>query len=391
MASLIIAHIDMDAFFASIEQLDNPGLKDQCVVVGGSSRRGVVAAASYNARRYGIHSAMPIFQARQKCSHLVIVPPRRKRYTEISRQVMAILSQFSPLVEPISIDEAFMDMTGCERIYGSAHEMAKTIKAAIQKGLHLTCSVGVAPAKFLAKIASDMDKPDGLTLISPDQVAPFIAKLAIGKVPGVGARARQSLAGLGIRTLGDVNQADPGLLTRKLGKLGHRLIALAQCRDDSPVTPFREAKSVSSETTLDADTLDRGALATHLLGQSQTVARQLRRLQVRARTVTLKIKTADFKQHTRSQTLDAAFRDADTIYQVALDLMDSYPLTRAVRLVGVGASGLLPGTQPVQAELFPNDETIQTGKWEKVDQAVDAVAIKFGGQTVKRGSLTVKK
>jgi DNA polymerase IV len=388
MARPIIFHIDMDAFFASIEQHENPDLQDQCVVVGGASPRGVVAAASYNARQYGIHSAMPIFQARQKCPHLVIVPPRHKHYSQISRQIMSILENFSPLVEPVSIDEAFVDMSGCGRLYGSYREMAVAIKQQIQKGVELTCSVGVAPSKFLAKIASDMNKPDGITIVAAEQVPSFIDTLAIGKVPGVGARGLAMLAGLGIYTLGQVNHFDPGHLVRKLGKFGHHLIALAQGRDNSPVTPQRGAKSVSSEITLAADTCDRTELAACLLAQSQTIARQLRRLRVRARTVTLKIKTADFQQHTRSQTLDMPFHDSEAIYQAARSLLAHFALTRKVRLVGVGASGLQPATRPVQADLFPDDAKVQSGKWEKVDQAVDAAATRFGEQVVQRGTLT---
>ena len=386
MARPIIIHIDMDAFFASVEQHDDPTLQGKCVVVGGDSRRGVVAAASYEARQYGIHSAMPIFQALQKCSQLIIVPPRRKRYAQLSRRIMSILEGFSPLVEPTSIDEAFMDLTGCERLYGSSREMALAIKTEIKRRVELTCSVGVAPVKFLAKIASDMDKPDGLTIIEPDQVPSFIVALPIDKVPGVGGRAREHLIGLGIQTLGQVNHCPPDLLARRLGKFGHRLIALAKGLDDAAVTPIREAKSMSSETTLPADSSDKDALAGYLRVQSQTVARQLLGARMRARTVTLKIKTADFQQHTRSHTMGAPFQASEAIYRAAKALLDHYPLTQPVRLVGVGVGGLQPSHQPVQADLFPDEQTRRTGKWEKVDKAVDAVATRFGSKAVKRGT-----
>lgn len=391
MASTIIVHIDMDAFFASVEQLDDPSLKDQCVVVGGASQRGVVAAASYNARRHGIHSAMPIFQARQKCPDLVIVPPRRKRYVQISRKIMRLLEDFSPLVEPVSIDEAFVDMTGSERLYGDIREMAMAMKTKIYENVQLTCSVGVAPAKYLAKIASDMDKPDGLTLVSPKRVSEFIDDLTIGKVPGVGTRCRAVLAGLGIVTLGQVKACDDDLLVRKLGKFGYRLIDLANGQDASPVTPVRVAKSMSTETTLSENTVDRDTLAGHLLAQSQTVARQLLHANMRARTVTLKIKTDDFQQHSRNRTLRTPFHASETIYQAALNLLDLYRLTRPVRLVGVSVSGLQPADQPVQTELFPENDKIRSTKWEQVDRAMDAVASRFGKQTVKRGSLSEGK
>ncbi len=386
MASSIILHMDMDAFFASVEQRDDPSLQGQCVIVGGSSARGVVAAASYEARKYGIHSAMPIFQARKKCARLVIVPPRRKRYAELSGRIMSILGSFSPLVEPISIDEAFVDITGCLRLQGEPREIAQAIKDKILEQVRLNCSVGVAPNKFLAKIASDLDKPNGLTIITPQQVPDFIQTLPIHKVSGVGARARQRLLTMGIKTLGQVRQYPRQMLVHKLGKFGSRLLELAHGRDDSPVTPDSAVKSVSSENTLSQDTADRAELASHLLSQSQSVARQLRRKKVKARTISLIIKTADFKRHTRSRTLVTPVQIADTIYQTAVELLNGFSLTGRVRLVGVGASGLQPADIPVQADLFPEEKQIKDNKWEKVDQAMDAVTHRFGGQAIIRGS-----
>lgn len=367
--------------------MDDPRLKGQCVVVGGDSQRGVVAAASYEARRFGIHSAMPIFQAKQKCARLVIVPPRRKRYSELSGRIMSILAAFSPLVEPVSIDEAFLDVTGCLRISGSPIDIAAGIKKRIHSEVGLTCSVGVAPNKFLAKIASDLDKPDGLSVIEPDQVMDFIDELTIEKVPGVGRRAAQTLAGLGIRRLGQVRQLPLDLLVARLGKFGHRLMRLAHGRDDSPVTPVHKAKSVSSETTLSRDTTDRDMLASCLLAQSQSVARQLRHLGVGARTITLKIKTADFQRHTRSRTLSHAVRDSETIYQNALALLSSFGLKQPVRLIGVGGGNLQADDVPCQASLFPEETGQGRQKWEKVDRALDAIGFRYGGGTVKRGTL----
>jgi len=381
-----IIHMDMDAFFASVEQLDDPGLAGKCVVVGGS-HRGVVAAASYEARKYGIHSAMPIFQAKQKCPHLVIVAPHRRRYAELSHQIMTILRTFSPLVEQISIDEAFMDITGCQRLHGTPLDTAKAIKAQIEAQTRLTCSVGIAPNKFLAKIASDLDKPDGLTEIAPEQVAAFIETLPIQKVPGVGARAQELLAGMGIYTLGQAKHFSEAQLVRRLGKFGHRLLALAHGRDDSPVVPESDAKSVSSEITLAYDTRDRTVLHSHILAQSETVARQLRQHHVRARTVTLKLKTADFQRHTRNQTLSQPAQSSDTIYQIAVKLLTSFPLSQPVRLIGVGAGNLQPETMPVQQELFANNAVDQHRQWEKIDRAVDAIAEKYGRYAIKRGTL----
>ncbi len=379
----------MDAFFASVEQMDNPSLKGKCVVVGGS-HRGVVAAASYEARRFGIHSAMPMFQARQKCQALVVVPPRRKRYSEISRQVMAILRSFSPLVEQISIDEAYVDISGCQRLHGSPRQTALAIKKRIQSQTDLTCSVGIAPNKFAAKIASDMEKPDGLTEITPDQMAAFIDSLPISKVPGVGRRAQQTLHRCGVETLGEVRQYTTEQMVKRLGKFGRRLSALAHGHDDSPVVPETQAKSISSEMTLEQDTLSRSELSRHLLAQSQSVARQLRQHDMRARTVYLILKTVDFKRHTRSHTLDRPVQSSEAIYQTAITLLENYRLNMPVRLVGVGTGSLQPASQPVQQELFPEEPGEQRARWEKVDRAVDAVAEKYGKYKISRGSLAKK-
>jgi DNA polymerase-4 len=389
MASQTILHVDMDAFFASVEQLDNPALQGQCLVVGGT-HRGVVAAASYEARKYGIRSAMPIFQARQKCPRLVIVPPRRQRYLDLSQQIMTILKEFSPLVEPISIDEAFMDIGGCERLHGTAQRTAASIKCRIKERTGLSCSVGIAPNKFLAKIASDMNKPDGLTLIPGEQVMAFIQTLPIHRVPGVGARTHQCLTEMGIHNLGEVQRFSEAQLVRHLGAFGHRLLALAFGRDDSPVIVESEAKSMSSEITLAQDTRDRALLATHLLAQSEAVARDLRCHEVRARTVTLKLRTADFQRHTRSQTLTCPIDSADIIYQTAVGLLTAFEMQRPVRLIGVGAGNLQPHAVPVQQELFADAQNQHLRQWEKVDRAMDAIDARFGRRCVVRGTLADK-
>ncbi|MEJ2158064.1 MAG: DNA polymerase IV [Desulfobacteraceae bacterium] len=387
MASTIILHIDMDAFFASVEQMDDPALRGKPVVVGGRSQRGVVAAASYEARRYGIHSAMPIYQARQRCRELVIVPPHRKRYSALSRKIMAILETFSPLVEPISIDEAFVDITGCRRLHGSPTRIAAAMKERILQEVGLTCSVGVAPVKFLAKIASDMDKPDGLTVIDAHQMSAFIDRLAIGKVPGVGKRAEKAMSAMGIQYLGQVRSFPEALLIKKLGKFGLRLIALSRGEDDSPVTPTSKAKSISTETTLSENTMDRRLLDGYLRSQSQSVARDLRRKHVRTRTITIKIKTDDFKLHSRSRTLTRPVQSAERIYQVASELFHRFALSRPVRLIGVGTGALQAESMPIQADIFPDGEQVRDRKWEKVDRAMDAVSERFGDRAVVRGTM----
>ncbi len=382
----MIIHIDMDAFFAAVEQLDNPKLKGQCVIIGSPSGRGVVATASYEARQFGVHSAMPMFMARKKCPRGIIIRPRKGRYKELSVIIMDLLREFTPLVEPVSIDEAYLDISGCRRLHGSPEETAQQIKAKVFDTVSLTCSVGIAPCKFLAKIASDMDKPGGLTFIRPENATAFVKTLPIGKVPGVGQKTLMHLQKMGITSLGDVHKYSDEMLQKKFGKFGHRLRDLSLCRDNSRVVPFSRAKSVSSETTLTEDTADKTKLRRHLLRQAEDIGRQLRKLEVRAKTITLKIKHSDFRQFTRSVTLEAPTHASETIYRAAADLLAAYRLATRIRLIGVGASGLGKKKGAVQMDLFKKCESTDAN-WEKVDQAVDAIWKKFGNNTVKKASL----
>jgi DNA polymerase-4 len=383
----MILHIDMDAFYASVEQLDNPWLKGKCVIVGGTSNRGVVSASSYEARKFGVRSAMPIFQARQKCPEGVFIPPRMERYKEVSKKIMAILREFSPQVEVVSIDEAYMDISGGQRLHGDPEMVAMDIKNKIKEKLGLTCSVGVAPGKFLAKVASDMDKPDGLTIIGPQQVNQFIETLAVQKVPGVGKKTFLQLESMGIKTLGDVKKFPEKMLLDRLGKFGQRLIELASGRDHSTVTPWSLHKSISSERTLGEDTDDKKLLYKYLLKQSEEIARQLRKSNVKAKTITLKLKHADFKQFTRSKTIDTPTQSSETIYRYAVRLLDDYRLTQKIRLIGVGTSGFKSTDRPVQLNLFDRvKESDQT--WEKVDRTVETITKKFGRDAIKRGTLS---
>lgn len=295
----MIIHVDMDAFFASVEQLDNPEFAGQPVIVGGTSNRGVVAASSYEARKFGVYSAMPIFQARQKCPQGIFVTPRKNRYQEISSQIMVLLESFSPIVEPVSIDEAFVDISGCESVFGKPPEIGRKIKEKISKTVQLTCSVGIAPLKFLAKIASDMNKPDGLTYISPAEVKSFIQTLSVNKISGVGKRTEAHLKKMGIITLGDVNSFSRKMLVDQLGKYGERLFELASGIDRSIVNVHRDVKSVSTEETLSVDTQDKAFLKKLLLKHSEDVGRQLRKKGKKARTVTIKIKHSNFTLVTR--------------------------------------------------------------------------------------------
>jgi DNA polymerase-4 len=379
----MILHIDMDAFYAAVEQLDDPSLRGRCVIVGGTSGRGVVATASYEARRFGVHSAMPIFEARRRCPRAVFIKPRRERYQAVSRRIMAILQRFTPLVEPVSIDEAYLDITGCERIGGSPAQIARCIKESIREETGLTCSVGGAPVKFLAKIASEMQKPDGMTIIAGPEVAAVIEALPIERVPGVGPAALGRLAPRGVKTLGDAGRLGEAALERRLGKFGRRLAALARGEDPSPVTPHSETKSISAEVTLARDTADLCEMKKILLRQAEDVARQLRRQGLRARTVVLKLKHDDFRQVTRSRTLEAPTQSTHTLFGAAAALLKAYRLQRPVRLVGLGAANLVPASQPVQQELFDALRR-EDSSWEKVERALDAIEARFGTRAVRR-------
>jgi DNA polymerase-4 len=382
----MILHVDMDAFYASVEQLDNPRLKGRCVIVGGTGGRGVVSAASYEARAFGVRSAMPIFQARQRCPQGVFIQPRMDRYREVSAEVMAVLQEFSPLVEQVSIDEAFMDLSGTERLHGPPDEVGRTLKKQILESVRLTCSVGVAPNRFLAKIASDYKKPDGLTVIHPDQVADFIDRLPIGKVPGIGPKTQPKVAEFGIRFLGDIRKFPEPTLASIFGSYGRRLLELSRGIDPTPVTPDAPAKSVSSECTLEEDTREKSALTRCLLEQAEEVAAGLRSEGVKARTVVLKIKHADFRLCTRRTTFTLPTQSSKELYRQALRLLEEYRITQKIRLIGLGATGFVPADAPRQQELFAGEERSREG-WEKVDRTVETIKSKFGDKVIQRATL----
>lgn len=382
----MIIHVDMDAFYASVEQRDNPSLKGRCVMVGGTTNRGVVSAASYEARKFGVHSAMPIFQAKKKCPRGVFLPPRMPRYKAVSQRIMAILKGYSPLVEMVSIDEAYIDISGCSGILGSPRKIALAIKERIRIETRLTCSVGIAPVRFLAKIASDINKPDGLTTIQPERVDAFIDSLLIQKVPGVGKKNTERLNRLGIRFLGDIKHYPKEMLIKHLGKFGYRLMDLSKGIDTTPVTPEPGHKSVSSELTLEKNTMDARFLKQALLDQSERVSRELRKMGVKARVVTLKLKHDDFKQVTRRVTIQSPTQSTETIYKEAVRLLDQYRLAQKVRLVGVGTSGFVKAGGHVQMDMF-DTPSFGNNNWEKVDKTLDHIGKKFGKGAVRRASL----
>lgn len=379
----VIAHLDMDAFYASVETLDFPELAGKPLVVGGDSRRGVVSAASYRAREFGIRSAMPIFRARELCRSLIIRPVRMKRYREVSRQVMSLLESYSPLIEQVSVDEAFMDLTGTGMALGPPEKAAARIKEEIMATTSLTCSIGVSTSKLAAKIASDMDKPDGLVVIPPEMVREFLSSQPIGNIPGVGKKSEKALHDIGVKLLGDIRKLPPDFLKSKFGKGGERLIRIIEGRAGSPVVPWTEPKSISNERTLSRDTRDIEVVRRYLLMLSRMVARRLRKHGFAARTVTLKLKTSDFRDITRSSTLKKGTRTGREILREAVRLIPERIVSGGIRLVGVGASNFEPSAR--QADLFDEKPGVQ--KWEKAEIAMDEIVSRFGDGSVIPGSL----
>ncbi len=382
----MILHIDMDAFFAAVEQRDNPELRGKPVIISGRSMRSVVSTASYEARVFGVKSAMPLATALKLCPDAVVVRGRMDRYRDVSGRVFRILRNMSPLVEPVSIDEAYVDVSGCERLLGSPFHIAGTIKHEILNQENLTCSIGIAPVKFAAKIASDMNKPDGITVITQENMPAFIETLPIGKVPGVGAAALKTMASLGIKTLGQIRALDDGILKSKFGVFGARLKHLSLGHDAAKVVTEYERRSYSTETTLDEDTLDSEFLARILLEQAGEVARQLRKGGVKARIVTLKITYADFRQITRRRTLDYPAQNSEQIFEEALRLFKEETFYGKIRLIGVGAAGLLDESRPVQASLFTDTAVVRHEKWEKAERTLDSIMNKFESIRISRAT-----
>lgn len=375
-----ILHVDLDAFFASVEQRDNPELRGRPVLVGGTGSRGVVAAASYEARAYGCHSAMPSAVARRLCPDAVFVKGSFERYREASDAVFAIFEEFTPLVQPLSIDEAFLDVTGSERLLGSPVEIAGAIRARIKESTELTASVGVAPNKFLAKLASDLKKPDALVVLEPETYQRVLDPLPVTKIWGVGPSAEQSLARLGIRTIRELRETPAETLRARFGDFGAHLRELAHGRDDRPVHTDREAKSISHEQTFGSNLTHPDDVRAVLVDQAEQVGRRLRRHGRFARTVTIKIRFGDFETVTRSETLGEATDQTGVIAREARALFDAWAF-RPVRLIGCGVSQLTDS--PGQGGLFAQ-ETDERSR--AIDRATDLIAGKFGKRAVTRAA-----
>jgi len=382
-----ILHVDMDAFYAAVEQRDRPELRGQPVIIGanpqGGRGRGVVSTASYEARRFGVGSAMPISQAYRLCPKGVYLPVDMDKYLTVSKEVMAILRRFTDVVEPVSIDEAFLDVTGSRRAFGSGEEIARRLKDAVHRETRLTASVGVAPSKLVAKVASDLRKPDGLCVVEAGQEADFLAPLPIRRLWGVGPKMEERLAAVGVQTIGDLAALDPERLERKLGTHGRDLLLLARGVDDRPVLAESEgAKSIGQEHTFDADTDDLERLRRTLLTLADGVAGRLRQQGLKGRTITLKYRDADFHTTTHAETQAAPLDSSNDIYRVATKLFSDVHAKRKVRLLGISASGF--GGPAGQLGLFAED------KASPADQLRDKLKERFGDAAVTRATLLGK-
>ena len=384
-----ILHLDMDAFYASIEQRDNPSLKGRPVIVGGEAeKRGVVSAASYEARAFGVHSAMPTSQARRLCPQGVFLPVRMDRYRGVSGLIFEIFREYTPLIEPLSLDESFLDVTGCESLFGPAPEIARTIKKKILAQTGLTASAGIAPNKFLAKIASDWRKPDGLVEIKPEEVGAFLENLPVSKLWGVGKATEEVLQGMGIFRVGQLARFPREAIEKKMGNFGLELLTLARGEDDRPVVSGEEAKSLSQEQTFTPDLQERQIMQQILLDQAEQVGWELRKQKLKGLTVHLKVRYPDFTLITRSQTLSAPTDAGMEIYRTAVKLLDkTEALSRKARLLGVGISNLRRREAPFQRGLFD----AYREKEEKSLEAVDKIWDKFGPQALKRASQLERK
>ena len=381
--SRTILHADMDAFFAAIEQRDRPELRGKPVIVGGDGPRSVVSTCSYEAREFGVHSAMPGTTAKKLCPQGIFLPVRSEVYGKVSRQVQDVFHRYTPLVEPLSLDEAFLDVTGSSRLFGDGEAIARSIKADVLKETRLTISVGVAPCKYVAKVASDLDKPDGLVIVPPDSVTDFLAPLPVSFLWGAGKDMQGRLARLGLKTIGDVQKRSSDDLKRLLGDAaGSHFFHLSRGLDDRPVVTGHAAKSVSHENTFGTDLVEREACHGFLVDQSDRVGRRLRREGLLGRTVRIKVRFGDFKTLTRQAAVAPTDNDF-VIGEVALDLFDRvWDGRTGIRLLGVAAGNLVRPDEPIQTDLFQSaDET--SGR---LLRAIDNIRNRYGRHAIRHGA-----
>lgn len=382
---LAIAHIDCDAFYASVEKRDRPELADKAVIIGGG-KRGVVATACYVARTSGVRSAMPMFQALKLCPHAVVIPPDMARYVAVGRQIRAMMRELTPLVEPLSIDEAFLDLSGTERLHqATPAESLVRLARRIEAEVGVSVSVGLSFNKFLAKVASDLDKPRGFAVIGQGEAVDFLAPRPVSLIPGVGAVARKNLESRGYRLIGELRAAEPSNLVRLFGKEGLRLSQLAHGVDHRKVTPERPTKSVSAETTLDEDVADLAALEPLLWRLSEKVSARLKAAGLAAGSITLKLKTGDFRLVTRTRAGLPATQLARRLYDPAHALLkqecDVHGGRQAWRLIGIGAGDLQAGEDADRGDLAD----LSARKEAEAEHAIDALRSRFGDKAVFRG------
>ena len=377
----------MNAFFASVEQQSDPELRGKPIAVIGAAKRTVITTCSYEARAFGVKTGMNSWEARQKCPQLIFVIGNNRKYTYTSTQIINIMREYTPLVEVFSIDEAFLDVTGCLSLFGSAERIVYLIKSRIKHQFGITCSVGIAPNKLLAKLASDMQKPDGLTVIKQEEIARVLERVPIKDLCGIGAKTSQALCNFGIKTCGELGRFPVDILERKFGITGERLHFMGLGVDDSPVIPDEEAeevKSVGHSTTLEKDLSERADIQRYLLQLSEMVGRRARRYQVAGKTVTLTVRYVDFTTFSRQESRSCHTNNSEEIYLAALKLLDSIELAQPVRLLGVKISNLRQHTE--QLPLFPAER-----KKALLASAMDQVNNKFGDFAVTFGSLLGKE
>ena len=370
----MIIHVDMDAFFVEVERREDPALRGRPVAVCGRGKRTVVSSASYEARRYGVKAGMPLKEAKRLCPHLILIPARFSRYVETSRGIMALLYEFTPMIEPYSIDEAFLDVTGSSSLFGGVEGTAKAIKERIREVFELPCTVGVGPNKLVAKLAGSMAKPDGLKIVPPEEVARMMEALPVGELWGVGEKMAASLEAMGIRSCGQLSKLPPSLLRRRFGIWGEALRKMAQGVDETPVVPFWEArpsKSMGHSLTLDEDISDKGRLRWYLLLLSEQVGRRLREGGYRGRTVVLTIRYRDFQTFSRRMTLQGETNIGKEIYEAAWGILEGIRLREKVRLLGVSVTNLVKDSS--QLPLFPEERRL-----ERLASCCDQINAKYG-------------
>lgn len=375
----VIMHVDMDAFFASVEQRDNPEYRGKPVIVGGLSVRGVVSTASYEARRFGIHSAMPMSQARRLCPQGIFVTGRHGHYEEVSAEIFEIFTKFSPVVEPLSIDEAFLDISGMNLLMKNCHEYGERLKAAVKEKTGLVASVGIAPNKFLAKLASECKKPDGLYVVEPEMVDDFLRPLSVNDIWGVGKKTAGRLAAIGCKTVEDLRRQNIDKLKAVIGseKIARQLLSLAQGIDERPVEPVREAQSIGRETTFEIDIFGEEAAFGELLWLSEAVGWRLRQAGKKAATIQLKVRTADFQTYTRQRTLAKPVCYDEDICRIARELFHELNPRGGIRLLGVSGSGF---EERKELDLFAAEEA--EPKKERLYDTIDELKHRFGEKII---------